>query len=305
VVIRSAVLVTTLAGLMALGGANGAFAGRAAIRDVKRWAYQIQGTPRRLDDGVDCLVVDSDNEGHVRAPQEVQQLKQRRGRPRLVVAYLSIGEAEDYRYYWKESWSRHRPAFLAAENPAWRGDFKVRYWQAEWQRIVIDYLDKIIDAGFDGVYLDVIDAFEHFAPDGPRPERRSAAVDMSRFVLRLAQHARMERGKPDFLIIPQNGSMLVETLSSADPRAYFDGIDAIGAEDTFFFGSRAENNPFAPQEETLAALKQFRDAGKPVLSVEYVSEGAKVRKYLAIAHAHGFVPFIAPRSLDRMIEWTN
>jgi len=36
----------------------------------------------------------------------------------------------------------------------------------EWQDIIFDnensYLKKIIDAGFDGFYLDIIDAFEYF-----------------------------------------------------------------------------------------------------------------------------------------------
>jgi len=42
----------------------------------------------------------------------------------------------------------------------------VRYWVAAWQDIVYgndnSYLKKIRDAGFDGVYLDIIDAFEYF-----------------------------------------------------------------------------------------------------------------------------------------------
>jgi len=42
----------------------------------------------------------------------------------------------------------------------------VQYWDTEWQEIIYgnseSYLKKIIDAGFDGVYLDIIDAFEYF-----------------------------------------------------------------------------------------------------------------------------------------------
>ena len=88
------------------------------------------------------------------------------GGNRLVVAYMSIGEAEDYRYYWQSDWTRDKPSWLAAENPAWEGNYKVRYWDPEWQGIIYgdenSYLKKILDAGFDGVYLDIIDAFEYF-----------------------------------------------------------------------------------------------------------------------------------------------
>jgi cysteinyl-tRNA synthetase len=85
---------------------------------------------------------------------------------RLVLAYMSIGEAEDYRYYWQQEWSTSPPVWLEEENPDWPGNYKVRYWNEGWQTIIFgnsdSYLGKILDAGFDGVYLDIIDAFEYF-----------------------------------------------------------------------------------------------------------------------------------------------
>lgn len=79
---------------------------------------------------------------------------------------MSIGEAEDYRYYWDESWTVGSPSWLKEENPEWEGNYKVEYWDTNWQAIILGsenaYLDKIIDAGFDGVYLDIIEAFEYF-----------------------------------------------------------------------------------------------------------------------------------------------
>ena len=79
---------------------------------------------------------------------------------------MSIGEAEDYRYYWDDSWKRGSPEWLEAENLRWRGNFVVRYWDPEWKSIVFGnaeaYLDRIIAAGFDGVYLDIIDGYEYF-----------------------------------------------------------------------------------------------------------------------------------------------
>ena len=93
------------------------------------------------------------------------KLKNNRG-ARLVIAYMSIGEAEDYRYYWESDWAKDDPSWLADENPDWEGNYKARYWEKEWQDIIYgnddSYLGKILDAGFDGVYLDIIDAFEYF-----------------------------------------------------------------------------------------------------------------------------------------------
>jgi cysteinyl-tRNA synthetase len=98
---------------------------------------------------------------------EVNQLRNKaNGGKRLVICYMSIGEAENYRYYWQDSWTVSRPAWMPAENPDWPGNFVVKYWDEEWQNIVYkgedSYLDKILTAKFDGVYLDIIDAFEYF-----------------------------------------------------------------------------------------------------------------------------------------------
>ena len=88
------------------------------------------------------------------------------GARRLVISYMSIGEAENYRYYWQSVWKTGSPDFLDLPNPDYRNNYKVQYWNTEWKAIIYgndnSYLKKILDAGFDGVYLDIIDGFEYF-----------------------------------------------------------------------------------------------------------------------------------------------
>lgn len=98
---------------------------------------------------------------------EIDQLKTKaNGGSRLVVCYMSIGEAEDYRYYWNPEWNTAKPDWFDAVNPDWPGNYKVKYWDPEWQKIIYgsddSYLSKILAADFDGVYLDIIDGFEYF-----------------------------------------------------------------------------------------------------------------------------------------------
>lgn len=92
--------------------------------------------------------------------------KKANGGNRLVIAYMSIGEAEEYRFYWRKNWETDKPAWLTKENPNWTGNYKVRYWHPDWKNIIYrlenSYLQRIQSAGFDGVYLDIIDAFEYF-----------------------------------------------------------------------------------------------------------------------------------------------
>lgn len=116
----------------------------------------------------DLLIMDLFfNDGVEFTPTEINQLKNKaNGGKRLVISYMSIGEAENYRYYWQSNWSTNKPAWLDIENPDWGGNYKVKYWYTEWQNIIYgndnSYLKKILNANFDGVYLDIIDAFEYY-----------------------------------------------------------------------------------------------------------------------------------------------
>lgn len=116
----------------------------------------------------DMLIMDLYfNDGTAFTASEITQLKNKaNGGKRIVISYMSIGEAEDYRSYWNPAWNSNKPAWLDAENPNWAGNYKVKYWNPEWQSIIYgndtSYLKKILNAGFDGVYLDIIDAFEYY-----------------------------------------------------------------------------------------------------------------------------------------------
>lgn len=108
------------------------------------------------------------NDGTPFTAAEVEQLRRKQnGGTRLVICYMSIGEAEDYRYYWQKQWKRNRPEWLGKENRDWPGNYKVKYWYSAWQELICgndnnSYLGKILAAGFDGVYLDLVDAYEYF-----------------------------------------------------------------------------------------------------------------------------------------------
>lgn len=115
----------------------------------------------------DVLIIDAFFDTSQLSFNENESLKRKKnGATRLVISYMSIGEAENYRYYWQESWASNPPSWLAEENTDWPGNYKVRYWDKGWQDIILgndaSYTKRILSAGFDGVYLDIIDAFEYF-----------------------------------------------------------------------------------------------------------------------------------------------
>ncbi|ASZ12329.1 endo alpha-1,4 polygalactosaminidase [Chitinophaga pendula] len=98
---------------------------------------------------------------------EIDQLKHKaNGGKRLVICYLSIGQVEKYRYYWQPNWKTGNPVFVGPVDPHWKGNLYCQYWNADWQSIIYgkddSYLKKILDAHFDGAYLDIIDAYDHY-----------------------------------------------------------------------------------------------------------------------------------------------
>ena len=182
------------------------------LSQVVHWGYQLQNvSDRRIPAAIDLLVVDYSQDGTEEkrfAAETIEKLKTRAdGRRRIVLAYLSIGEAERYRYYWRRTWAVVPPRWLGPENRDWRGNYAVKYWDPLWQKhlfnpepslldILLDrvagfntpYVDRILDAGFDGLYLDRVDAFGDW-----EKERATGQADMVDLVSRLARYAKARR----------------------------------------------------------------------------------------------------------------
>ncbi len=274
-----------------------------SLSPVSSWAYVLQGqdgAPLPVEAlasaRVDVLVIDPESHGEPLTPAQVARLKQGGKR---VLAYVSVGEAERYRAYWRKVWDKKAPPWLGPGNPDWPGNYKVRYWLPAWQKLMRQRLAGVVAAGFDGAYLDIIDGYEFWGPGGDKPERKSAAADMVDFVLALAADARKRR--PGFLVVPQNGALILEDAPEAKAAAYLAAVDGIGAEDTFFYGDAEMDNPWRPQLDVLAQLARFRAAGKPVLAVDYLSKPESARRFVAAAREKGFVPYVGVRALDRLV----
>ncbi len=267
---------------------------------VTSWRYQL----RRLDieeisaSPADLAVIDyaPDRYRGIEEPFAADDVARMQKKPngsrRLLLAYLSIGEAERYRTYWNNDWYEPatRPSWLiGAANPRWDGNFPVRFWHKEWQDIVLGspqaYLDRILAAGFDGVYLDRADVFQELARENP-----NGARDMAALIARIAKHARAT--KPDALIVMQNAE---ELIARPEVRG---AIDAIAKEDWLYGVSHEEKANSADMvRDSLAYLRRAKTHGLRVLVVEYLSDSATARAAEARIRREGFLPLIAERSL--------
>ncbi|MBX9924862.1 MAG: endo alpha-1,4 polygalactosaminidase [Hyphomicrobiaceae bacterium] len=305
------------------------------MQHVRTWGYQLQHARPGINipAGIDMLVVDHSSDGSPKcelSAADVAALKKRPGKPdRLVLAYLSIGEAEDYRFYWNESWitrsipqpperpdlpcntpdpawtaymaklrevkvarTELAPPWLADQNDTWRGNFIVKFWEPSWRAILMGspdaYLDRIVAAGFDGVYLDRVDVYETW-----KDTRKTAPREMVALVRHIAAYARAK--KPGFAVVPQNAEGL------AVHPDYVTVIDAIAKEDLLYGLDGKVNgapNVLAEVRESSAMLDRVRKAGKKVFAVEYVDDPSKVDVARRTLEKKGYLPLFARRNLD-------
>ena len=266
---------------MALLGASAtdALANRALVKSAKSWSYQLQGNVGRIaSSGADMVVVDPDHAGGAARFQS----KPGGGR-RAVLAYLSIGEAERGRPYWKSCCASGSPSWLTGKTQGWAGNYVVRFWEPGWKAIVAARVKSFLAQGYDGFYLDRVDSYENIqAPGGSR-------AAMIAFVQQVAAQARGI--KSDAAIVVQNA----EELLTSD--SYIAAIDGIAKEDLFHGANHSGNrNPGGMVSASVGLLKRAKAKGKSIFVVEYMNGGTASRVAEEI-RAQGFVPSFAGRSL--------
>jgi cysteinyl-tRNA synthetase len=287
--------------LLLLATAPGTAAAVHDLAPVAAFHYQLQNLDVAAASGspFPLLVTDYSFDGSVATELSPADVASLRSGGRKVLAYLSIGEAETYRFYWNPAWTDEgkddpdRPPWLGPVNPQFRDNIDVRYWDPAWQAIVFGspgaYLDRILAQGFDGAYLDIVDAYELWGPDG-NGERPTAAADMRSFVEALAAYART--ANPAFAIVPQNGSALV-----SDPT-YLAAISGQGGEDTWFRGDSRQSRYQA--EAVVPSFDAVKAAGKAVLLIDYPGRASRIADFFDRAEAKGYGAYNSTRALDRM-----
>ncbi|WP_069471148.1 MJ1477/TM1410 family putative glycoside hydrolase [Candidatus Marithrix sp. Canyon 246] len=294
-----------------------------------KWLYQLQAAsiPFINKSNFDILTLDYSRDGTDNQRYSNAEIDSLHANNKVVLAYLSIGEAEEYRYYFDNQWvaknaksttsqpTTKAPCWLGLTNEEWHGNYKTQYWSETWQQILIGYLDKVIDAGYDGVYLDITDAYYYWSNpnNGEKLDNgQNLVLDMFRIaqrminlVKRIAYHARVVRGKTNFYIFPQNGAPILEFDTD---NSYLETISGIGVEDLFY----NEIEPVSDDETwyRLEFIMKIKQAGKKVLLVDYLDDGSgyqgenktRIDDFREKAQDEGFIPYvgISDRALDTL-----
>jgi cysteinyl-tRNA synthetase len=324
-----------------LHGTDTGARGPLPLSEVRFWAYQIQDVNRKraLDKLVgsryDLLVLEptrtdwSSEDKYFDTGEMVRRLKETRAHDgvhrKLVLAYIDIGEAEDWRWYWTWSgqWVEGEPRpedwpdYILSHDPdGWEGNYPLAYWDARWKDVVIygrnqssephgnyhSVIDEVIKGGFDGIYLDWVEAFED---ESVIREARIRGIDpateMIKFIGEMKEYAL--RRNPHFIVVQQNAASLCE----GHPEL-FAIIDAISQEAVWYDGDATDRwndrdgydieNDADLVDFYLHYLDRYRAAGIPVFNCEYALEdaGAAYEK----SYTKGYIPYCTRRPLSRL-----
>lgn len=289
-----------LAAVAVLLPGSGAYAesGAEALNKVRNWAYQLKDVSQDKIDKIiaspfDMIIIDSSmfpagKEIHLTREQVESMKKKPDGSRRLVVSYFSAGECEDFRYYWKPEWNKKRPSWVYKADKDWKGDFIVRYWDPDWQRIIFgtpdSIIDKILDAGFDGISIDRVDAYYYF---GDTNERRAQMVDLIKGI-----SGYIRARKPDAVILAQNAEEIL------DNKDYIAAIDGIAKEDLIYGISHTERrNPEGDIQHSTKLLDAARAAGKVIFVIEYLKDKSHIAEAREYMKKHDFVLYVGQRDL--------
>jgi len=248
---------------------------RKAMRSVKDLAVQFSGTyDIRTFSQYDIVFIDPD----LSQDSEADTLLQRGVLP---IAYVNIGEAEEYRWYY----SGIKPEWLLGKNPNWAEHYYIDVNNAAWQQLVLEkILPRIFRKGFCGIFLDMVD----IASPDLHPSTREGVV---------ALIAKIRRAYPDKVIIMNDGTFLVDQVSS-----FIDGICVESVFASYHFSSKTYF--LRPRSESEQRCRKLVDImtryDTRIFLIDYAAIGDSTTRSFVMAEArrYGFIPFVSTINLD-------
>ena len=233
----------------------------------------------------DLVIIDYSFDGSEDGELTKEDVNNIRKSGKKVFAYLSIGEAEDYRFYWKDEYYNNPPEWIYKENPNWTGNYIVRYWHPEWQNIVLDYLKRIMDKDFDGVFLDTVDSYIEFTDEDSNYDYSRLMINLLNKIILYSCDVRCT----DFNIILNNSEDIV-----FKDKFLFDNISGFIAESVYTDGSDNYQNDtdITRRERNLIKLQRKK---KCIMLIEYINDPIKQNAILNRSIGNGFlIRFLNP-----------
>ncbi len=199
----------------------------------------------------------------------------------LVIAYLSIGEAEPYRAWFSDG--RMEKAWLLGKNEDW-DSYYVDTRQQGWQDLMVTLMGEYLEKGFDGVFLDTVDTVDLF------PETETDMIALIKG---------LRKAYPDALLVQNRGFTVAEQTA--------DAIDALMFED-LVTGYDFDTQTYTRINDTETA-RQMADfsqrTGVVILALDYAAPDDRTTAAEAVeaAREYGFIPAVSVIALDDIPDY--
>jgi len=249
-------------------------------REIKNWVcVYTQEVSARDVASFDVAVLDADAHPDLRPSKQANT---------LTLGYISLGEIASYRWFWNEV---SNEPWLLDKNPNW-DSFMIDVREEAWHDFLLERIaPRILQKGFDGLFLDTIDTAEYLEKDHPTKKGPGAEKAMVKLIRKLRKRF------PNTPIVANRGFSLLPEMASE--------IDGILAESIFTEIDFGNNTTFirteASFEERLELLKNVQEKHKLVVfTLDYFhnKDDARIGKIIELSRLHGFVPFISRKELD-------
>ncbi|MDB5653929.1 MAG: hypothetical protein JWQ94_1542, partial [Tardiphaga sp.] len=203
-------------------------------------SYVLQGVdPKKIAAApFDVQVVETESDSGVAFTSA--QVKQMESGGSQVLGYFSLGEAESYRDYF----SALSKSVVGPQDPDWPGDYQVAFWTPEWKAVAEKAIDKMVAAGYNGIYFDVVDVYQ---TKWAQSHDAHAEQDMVNLVESLKDYA---VAKDANFKVWVNGAE--ELFSHPD---YVNKIDGVFKEEVYYTDS-GKKQPVSETQYTVANLEK-------------------------------------------------
>lgn len=216
-------------------------------------------------------------------------LRPLKARGKTLLGYLSLAEAETYRYWFEEL---RAAGVLMEENPAWPGHFAIDLRRPEWAEMIIEkMIPLILQSGFNGVMLDTIDTALELEEKDPK-KYAGMKVAAVKLVKAIRTHY------PQLKIMVNRGFSILPEIEQE--------IDMVLAESIFisydFKTGKHGRFPKEVYEEYSGLLKaaQKRAPHLQVFTLDYwpAKDTQRVKMIYEAQRKQGFIPYVSTVDLQ-------
>lgn len=239
-------------------------------------------------------------------PEETtsQALMTAKARSGLVLAYINAGYAEEWRNYWETL----KDTGIVHGKTMYEGEYYVEYWSPAWRETILDMALEYLSHGYQGVYLDNIDAADQITMKQPGwADGLDPYAEMIRLVSWVSQNVKLFY--PDAYVFVNIGSA-TQLLYN---QTFLHSIDGVLREELWTKWTGVNETAPVPVEEvndTLRALIYAKQQGLVVIVADPVKDRREAETFCAKAHHYGFIPVPQPAwspdySLPPLPDWCN